>query len=368
MVGSANMLRQASLFCSYRKIQGVVMRVVVLGGAGFLGSHLCRTLLDAGDEVVCIDNLCTGRRANLNAFVHRRAFEFVHADISAGPLCVRGRVDAVAHLASPASPPDYHRMPLETLAVGSRGTEHALQLAAQHDARFLLASTSEVYGDPDVHPQPEDYWGNVNSVGPRSVYDEAKRYAEALTMAYQRKFGDDVGIVRIFNTYGPGMRPEDGRVVTSFITQALNGDPLTIYGDGSQTRSFCYVDDLVAGLVAMLTSTETGPLNLGNPVEWTVLELARIVLDVTGSSSPIEFHPLPQDDPTRRRPDISRARELLGWEPLIPAREGVRRTVEWFRSRPVEVAAAAASVAGPQFEPRPRAAATPSRRSEPILS
>jgi dTDP-glucose 4,6-dehydratase len=343
------------------------MRIVVLGGAGFLGSQLCGTLLAAGDEVVCIDNLCTGRRANVSAYLGRPGFEFVYADITVEPLCVRGRVDAVAHLASPASPPDYHRMPLETLAVGSRGTEHALQLAAQHDARFLLASTSEVYGDPDVHPQPEDYWGNVNSVGPRSVYDEAKRYAEALTMAYRRQFGDDVGIVRIFNTYGPGMRPEDGRVVTSFVTQALNGDPLTIYGDGSQTRSFCYVDDLVRGLVAMLTSTETGPVNLGNPVEWTVLELAHIVLDVTGSASPIEFHPLPQDDPTRRRPDITRARELLGWEPLVSAHEGLRRTVEWFRAHPADVAAAAASVAGPQFQPRPRTEIPSPRRLKPVL-
>ncbi|MFD2093372.1 UDP-glucuronic acid decarboxylase family protein [Blastococcus deserti] len=344
------------------------MRVVVLGGAGFLGSHLCGTLLAAGDEVVCIDNLSTGRRTNTTPFLGRPGFEFVHADIAAGPLCVRGAVDAVANLASPASPPDYHRMPLETLAAGSRGTEHALQLAAQHGARFLLASTSEVYGDPDVHPQPEDYWGNVNSVGPRSVYDEAKRYAEAVTMAYRRQFGDDVGIVRIFNTYGPGMRPEDGRVVTSFITQALNGDPLTIYGDGSQTRSFCYVDDLVRGLVAMLTSTETGPLNLGNPVEWTVLELARIVLEVTGSTSPLEFHPLPQDDPTRRRPDIGRARRLLGWQPEISAHEGLRRTVEWFRARPAEVAAAAPSVAGPQVEPRPGARIPSPRRSAPVLS
>ena len=335
------------------------MRVVVAGGAGFLGSHLCRSLLAAGDEVVCEDNLATGRLSNVRLLAARPGFEFIRADVSAGPLCVRGRVDAVANLASPASPPDYHRMPLETLAAGSRGTEHTLQLAAQHSARYLLASTSEVYGDPEVHPQGEEYWGNVNSVGPRSVYDEAKRYAEALTMAYRRSFGDDVGIVRIFNTYGPGMRPEDGRVVTSFITQALNGDPLTIYGDGSQTRSFCYVDDLVRGLVAMLTSPETGPVNLGNPVERTVLELAQMVLEVTGSRSAVEFHPLPADDPTRRRPDITRAREVLGWQPEIPDREGLRRTVEWFRTRPGEVAAAASAVAGPQFEPGHPAAAAP---------
>ena len=329
------------------------MRVVVTGGAGFLGSHLCRSLIAAGDRVVCIDNLSTGRLANVQPLLDDPTFEFIRADISAGPLCVRGQVDAVANLASPASPDDYHRMPLETLATGSRGTEHALQLAAQHSARFLLTSTSEVYGEPEVHPQQEDYWGNVNSVGPRSVYDEAKRYAEALTMAYRRQYGDDVGIVRIFNTYGPGMRPADGRVVTTFITQALSGEPLTIYGDGTQTRSFCYVDDLVRGLIAMLTSTETGPVNLGNPVERSVLELAQIILEVTGSRSPIEFHPLPQDDPTRRRPDITRARELLGWRPEIPDREGLRRTVEWFRRRPAEVAAAASAVAGRQFEPGP---------------
>ncbi|RBY78137.1 SDR family NAD-dependent epimerase/dehydratase [Geodermatophilus sp. TF02-6] len=334
------------------------MRIVVTGGAGFLGSHLSRWLLSGGHQVLCVDDLSTGRRDNLASLLDDPRFEFHQADVAAGPLPVRGRVDAVAHLASPASPPDYHRLPLETLAVGSRGTEHALQLSAQNDARFLLASTSEVYGDPEVHPQVEDYWGNVNPVGPRSVYDEAKRYAEAVTMAYARQVGVDVGIVRIFNTYGPGMRAEDGRVVTSFITQALNGDPLTIYGDGSQTRSFCYVDDLVRGLVAMLETSVTGPVNLGNPVERTVLELARIVCDVTGSRSPIEFHPLPEDDPTRRRPDISRAERLLGWRPEVSDSEGLRRTVEWFRSQPAEVAAAAAAVAGTQYQGRAHGAAT----------
>jgi dTDP-glucose 4,6-dehydratase len=326
------------------------MRIIVTGGAGFLGSHFSRRLLASGHRVVCIDNLSTGQRRNVEPLLDDPRFEFYQADVAAGPLPVRGHVDVVAHLASPASPPDYHRMPLETLAVGSRGTEHALQLSARHDARFLLASTSEVYGDPEVHPQVEDYWGNVNPVGPRSVYDEAKRYAEAVTMAYARHLGVDVGIVRIFNTYGPGMRPEDGRVVTSFITQALNGDPLTIYGDGSQTRSFCYVDDLVRGLIAMLDTQVTGPVNLGNPVERSVLELARIIRDVTGSESPIEFHPLPQDDPTRRRPDTTRAEQLLGWRPEVPDTEGLRRTVDWFRSRPSEVAAAAAAVAGAQYE------------------
>jgi len=326
------------------------MRIVVAGGAGFLGSHLCSALLAGGDHVVAVDNVSTGRHRNIAPLLDYPGFEFVQADITAAPVGVRGGVDAVANLASPASPPDYHRMPLETLAVGSRGTENTLQLAAQHGARYLLASTSEIYGDPLMHPQREDYWGNVNPIGPRSVYDEAKRYAEAVTMAHHRAYGDDVGIVRIFNTYGPRMRPADGRVVTSFITQALNGDPLTIYGDGSQTRSFCYVDDLVRGIDAMLRSMATGPVNLGNPREFTMLELAEQVLELTGSRSGIEFHPLPKDDPTRRRPDISRARDLLGWEPRIPLAEGLSRTIEYFRSQPVEVAAAARAVAGAQFE------------------
>jgi dTDP-glucose 4,6-dehydratase len=328
------------------------MRIVVTGGAGFLGSHLCASLLASGDHVVCVDNLSTGLLGNIAPMRDHPAFEFVRADIAEEPLRVRGPVDAVANLASPASPPDYHRMPLETLAVGSRGTENAVQLAARHGARFVLASTSEIYGDPLVHPQVEDYFGNVNSIGPRSVYDEAKRYAEAVTMAYRRQYGTDVGIVRIFNTYGPRMRPADGRVVTSFITQSLNGQPLTIYGDGSQTRSFCFVDDLVAGIVAMLRSSETGPVNLGNPVERTVLELARLVLDLTGSSSPIEFHPLPQDDPTRRRPDITRARQLLGWEPRVDVGDGLRQTIDWFAAHRDEVAAAAPLVAGAQYEGR----------------
>jgi dTDP-glucose 4,6-dehydratase len=328
------------------------MRVVVTGGAGFLGSHLCSALLAAGDDVVCIDNLSTGQLRNVTPMLGHPGFDFVEADITSGPLHVRGTVDAVANLASPASPPDYHRLPLETLAVGSRGTENALELASRHDARFVLASTSEIYGDPLVHPQVEEYLGNVSSIGPRSVYDEAKRYAEAVTMAYRREYGSNVGILRIFNTYGPRMRPADGRVVTSFITQALNGDALTIYGDGSQTRSFCYVDDLVRGILAMLGSTETGPVNLGNPVEHTVLELAELVLDLTGSSSSIEFHRLPQDDPTRRRPDITRARDLLAWEPRVDVTEGLRRTTEWFAHHRDEVAAAASVVAGAQFEGR----------------
>ncbi len=325
------------------------MRVVVTGGAGFLGSHLSQYLLDRGDEVVCVDNLCTGQWVNVEMFLANPRYSFVHADVSAG-LDVPGAVDAVAHLASPASPPDYHRMPLETLAVGSRGTEHALQLAHRHNARFVLASTSEVYGDPLVHPQVEEYFGNVNPIGRRSVYDEAKRYAEAVSMAYGRSLGVDVGIFRIFNTYGPRMRPEDGRVVTSFITQALTGTPITIYGDGSQTRSFCFVDDLVRGIVAMIDSDVTGPINLGNPYERTMLELAELVLELTGSGSKLEFHRLPQDDPTRRRPDITKAQDHLGWDPVVSAEQGLQITIDWFKARPLQLRASVDAVAGAQFE------------------
>lgn len=307
------------------------MRVAVTGGCGFLGSHLCEALLRRGDTVVCLDDLSTGQPANLTHLRSYPGFEFIKADVSVA-VDVPGAVDAVAHLASPASPPDYLRMPLQTLAVGSRGTENALELARRNDARFLLASTSEVYGDPQVHPQDEEYWGHVNPVGPRSVYDEAKRYAEAVSLAYRRTVGVDVGIVRIFNTYGPRMRPHDGRVVSSFIDQALRGEPLTVYGDGKQTRSFCYVSDLVRGLVAMLDSSGTGPVNLGNPEEWTVQELAELVLDVTGSASEIRYHPLPTDDPVRRRPVITRAMEQLSWRPEVTVEDGVRRTVEWFRA------------------------------------
>jgi dTDP-glucose 4,6-dehydratase len=326
------------------------MRVLVTGGAGFLGSHLCETLLGRGDAVVCVDNLSTGRLRNVAEFIAHPAFTFIEGDVSQ-PLEVTGPLDAIAHLASPASPPDYHRMPLETLAVGSRGTEHVLMLAEQASARMVLASTSEVYGDPLVHPQPEEYWGNVNSVGPRSVYDEAKRYAEALTMAYARSRGVSVGIVRIFNTYGPRMRAEDGRVVSSFIAQALNGDPLTVYGRGTQTRSLCYVDDLVRGIVAMLDCDMTGPVNLGNPQELTVLEIAELILAITGSDSRIEFHPLPVDDPSRRCPQIGLAVQKLGWTPQVGTEEGLRRTVDYFRSQADEVLAAADALAGGQDGP-----------------
>jgi nucleoside-diphosphate-sugar epimerase len=326
------------------------MRIVVTGGAGFLGSHLCETLVRRGDSVVCVDDLSTGTLGNLAHLRHADAFEFRTVDVSAG-LNVRGQVDAVAHLASPASPPDYLRRPLETLAVGSRGTENALKLAARTGARFVLASTSEVYGDPAEHPQREGYWGNVNPIGPRSVYDEAKRFAEAVTMAYHRTHNVDTGIMRIFNTYGPRMRPEDGRVVSSFITQALTGQPLTIYGTGEQTRSFCYVDDLIRGIVAMLDSDQEGPINLGNPQERTVTELAQLVLATTGSSSPIEYHPLPVDDPCRRRPDITMAAELLGWAPVVNTEEGLRRTVAWFSGQPQQrIRSASAALVGGQLD------------------
>jgi dTDP-glucose 4,6-dehydratase len=321
------------------------MRTVVTGGAGFLGSHLCEALLTRGDAVVCIDNLSTGSLANIEELMRLPNFDFVEADVTR-EIFVIGPIDAVAHLASPASPPDYLRHPLETLAAGSRGSENALRLAHGAAARFLLASTSEVYGDPTVHPQPEHYWGNVNPIGPRSVYDEAKRYAEAVTIAYARALGTNVGIVRIFNTYGPRMRPHDGRVISTFIAQALNGDPLTIYGDGSQTRSYCYVDDLVRGIVSMIDSTETGPINLGTHFELSVLELASLVLKTTGSNSVLEYYALPADDPTRRHPVLTRAEERLGWRPQISMEEGLRRMVEWFRSRPKDVAAARLAISG----------------------
>lgn len=305
-------------------------RVVVTGGAGFIGSHLCEALIAGGDEVVCVDDLSSGRRENLQALSSTGEFTFVESDVSKG-IEVPGHVDAVAHLASPASPPEYLRRPLETLAVGSRGTEAALELAEAHGARFLLASTSEVYGDPLVHPQTETYWGNVNPVGPRSVYDEAKRFSEALAMAHHRARGANVGIVRIFNTYGPRLRAGDGRVVSNFLTQALAGEPLTIYGDGTQTRSFCYVDDLVQGLLAMLKAGVTGPVNLGNPDEHTIADLAALVLDITGSASLTVYRPLPIDDPARRRPDVSLACDVIGWKPTTDLKAGLCKTSDWFR-------------------------------------
>ncbi len=325
------------------------MRVVVTGGAGFLGSHLCEALVARGDAVYCVDNFLTSDPSNIDWLLSNPNFHFIQADVSE-QISVPVRVDAIAHLASAASPPDYHRFPLETLAAGSRGTQNCLDLALLHGARFVLASTSEIYGDPLVHPQTEDYWGNVSTIGPRSVYDESKRFAEALTAAYCRSRSVRGGILRIFNTFGPRMRPSDGRVVSNFITQALNGDPITIYGDGLQTRSFCYVDDLVRGIVAMLDSEEFGPVNMGNPLERTIRDLAEAVISLTGSRSPVQYHDLPVDDPTRRRPDISRAGSLLGWHPAVDVEEGLRRTVAWFGRHRQDVAAAAESVAGPQFQ------------------
>ncbi|MCL7427196.1 UDP-glucuronic acid decarboxylase family protein [Streptomyces sp. YS415] len=359
------------------------MRVVVTGGGGFLGSHLCEALLRRGDAVVCLDDFSTGVMENVTHLLSDPAFELQRVDVSEG-IDVAGRVDAVAHLASPASPPDYLRRPLETLAVGSRGTENALRLALRHGARFVLASTSEIYGDPLVHPQEETYWGNVNSIGPRSVYDEAKRFAEAVSAAYRRTHGLDVGIARIFNTYGPRMRPHDGRVVSSFITQALTGEPITIYGDGGQTRSFCYVDDLTRGLLALLDSSEMGPFNLGNPIERTVCELAETVLTLTGSASEVNHHPLPVDDPVRRRPVITRARQVLGWTPEIDLADGLRRTIAYFSAHPDRLGVAAAAIRGgqdettvlpasvsvaPQAIPAPAAVSTPSATaSEPAAA
>lgn len=308
------------------------MRTVVTGGAGFIGSHLCERLLHAGHDVVCVDSFLTSSVDNIEHLLGERHFQFSHGDITQG-LDVPGPVDAVLHLASPASPADYLKLPLETLRVGSAGTWHALDLAAAKRARFLLTSTSESYGDPLIHPQPESYWGHVNPVGPRSVYDEAKRFGEALTMAYRRSRGVDAKIVRIFNTFGPRMRPDDGRAIPTFIRQALRGEPITVTGDGSQTRSLCYVDDVVEGLMRMLASGHGGPVNLGNPHEVSMLELAQWISKLTTSSSEITLIPRPQDDPEKRRPDITKARELLGWEPTTPVERGLCDTITDFRRR-----------------------------------
>jgi dTDP-glucose 4,6-dehydratase len=307
--------------------------VVVAGGAGFIGSHVCAGLVAAGRRVICVDNFLTGCAANVAHLQDHPLFRLVEADVSDEPFRhgIGEPLDAVLNLASPASPEDYLRYPLETLEAGALGTLHTLELAREHGARYLLASTSEVYGDPQVHPQPERYWGHVNPVGPRSVYDEAKRYAEALTTAYRDRHGLRTGIARFFNTYGPGMRRDDGRAIPTFIRQALGNEPLTVAGDGSQTRSVCFVDDLVAGIRLLLDSGHAGPVNLGNPEELPVLRIAQMVREQTRSDSPITFIPRPQDDPSRRCPDITLARELLGWTPTVPAVEGIRRTVDWFR-------------------------------------
>jgi dTDP-glucose 4,6-dehydratase len=306
-------------------------RIVITGGAGFLGSHLCDALLAEGHEVVAVDNLITGQMANIEHLFGNDAFQFVRHDVT-NHLWIPGPVDIVLHFASPASPIDYLDIPIQTLKVGSLGTHNALGLAKDKGARFLLASTSEVYGDPEVHPQPEGYWGNVNPVGLRGCYDEAKRFAEAMTMAYHRVHGVDIRIVRIFNTYGPRMRPNDGRVVSTFLTQALQGLPLTVFGAGNQTRSFCFVSDLIAGILAVLWSDHVGPVNVGNPGEFTMLELADVVREVTGSDVPLVHEPLPADDPSRRQPDISLIQSIANWQPETDLRTGLAVTAAWLES------------------------------------
>ena len=309
------------------------MRTVVTGGAGFLGSHLCERLLADGDEVIALDNFLTGNPGNVAHLLENPAFRLVRADIT-DYVHVPGPVDQVLHFASPASPIDYLQLPIETMKVGSTGTLHALGLAKEKGARFLLASTSETYGDPQVHPQPETYWGHVNPVGPRGVYDEAKRYAEALTMAYKRTHDVDTVILRIFNTHGPRMRPNDGRAIPAFATQALTGKPITVAGDGSQTRSVIYVDDLIEGIMRLLRSDLVGPVNIGNPHEVSVLQLAEAIKQITGSDSPITFIERPTDDPSVRQPDITLAKRELGWEPKVEFVDGLTRTIDYFRSHP----------------------------------
>jgi dTDP-glucose 4,6-dehydratase len=306
-------------------------RALITGGAGFLGSHLCELFLSRGHEVVCMDNFITGNPKNVEHLFGRDGFSFVKYDVT-NYIHVDGALDYVLHFASPASPIDYLEKPIQTLKVGSLGTHKTLGLAKDRKARYLIASTSEVYGDPLVHPQKEDYWGNVNPVGPRGVYDEAKRFAEAMTMAYHRFHGVETRIVRIFNTYGERMRVKDGRVVPALISQALRNEPLTVFGDGSQTRSFCYVSDLIEGIYRLLMSNEVQPTNIGNPSEMTVLQFAKVIKKLTGSNAPIEFRPLPEDDPKIRKPDITKAKQLLGWEPKVPLEEGLTRTIEYFRS------------------------------------
>ncbi len=308
-------------------------RAVVTGGAGFLGSHLCEQLLARGLDVVCVDNFLTGNVENIEHLRGREGFTLMQADVSHG-ITIPGPVGYVLHFASPASPVDYLKLPIETLSVGSRGTFHALDLAVHKGARFLLASTSEVYGDPLVHPQPESYWGNVNPVGPRGVYDEAKRFSEALTTAYRATFGLDAAIARIFNTYGPRMRPHDGRAIPNFISQALREEPLTVFGDGLQTRSVCYVDDEIEGLLALLFSGHPGPMNIGNPAEISMLDLARTIVELAGSASAIEFEPRPVDDPQIRQPDVTLATQEIGWQPRHSLDAGLKLTIEWFRTLP----------------------------------
>jgi dTDP-glucose 4,6-dehydratase len=306
------------------------MRILITGGAGFIGSHLCETLLARGADVICVDNLITGNDDNIKALMKDKSFTFIKHDVSQN-LATNEKVNYVLHFASPASPPDYLRFPIETLSVGSAGTLNSLELARQKGAKFLFSSTSEVYGDPLQNPQTEEYWGNVNPVGPRSVYDEAKRFSEALVMAYHRYFNIDTRIVRIFNTYGPRMRPNDGRAIPNFIMQALNNEPITAYGDGSQTRSFCYISDLIDGITRLMETNINQPINLGNPNEMTILQLAKKIVEITKSESKIVFKPLPENDPKLRRPDISKARNILSWEPRTSLDDGLARTIEWFK-------------------------------------
>ena len=308
------------------------MRILVTGGAGFLGSHLCDRLLAEGHDVVAMDNLITGSTDNIAHLAGNRRFQFVHHDVT-NYLYLSGPLDAILHFASPASPIDYLELPIQTLKVGSLGTHNALGLALAKSARFLLASTSEIYGDPLVHPQQESYWGNVNPIGPRGVYDEAKRFSEAMTMAYHRSHNVDTRIVRIFNTYGPRMRLRDGRVVPNFVGQALRQEPLTVYGQGKQTRSFCYVSDLVDGIYSLLLSQENTPVNIGNPTELTIYDFAQVINELTDNPAGIRFEPLPVDDPQQRQPDITKARQCLGWSPQVDLRSGMAQTVEWFRNQ-----------------------------------
>lgn len=311
-------------------------RALVTGGAGFLGSHLCETLLQRGYEVIAMDSLLTGDLRNIEHLFGQKGFSFVNYDVTHF-VHVPGKLDAILHFASPASPIDYLELPIQTLKVGSLGTHNMLGLAKEKKSKFLLASTSEVYGDPLEHPQTEDYWGNVNTIGPRGVYDEAKRFAEAITMAYRRTHGVDTRICRIFNTYGPRMRLRDGRALPSFLTQALRGEDVTVFGDGSQTRSFCYVSDLIDGIIKLLESNVTDPVNIGNPSEMTIGDFAREIIIATGSKSKIVYKPLPKDDPKQRRPNITRAKTLLGWEPKVPLAQGIEKTIAWFRPRVAEL-------------------------------
>jgi dTDP-glucose 4,6-dehydratase len=308
------------------------MRILVTGGAGFLGSHLCDRLLAEGHDVIAMDNLLTGNTDNIAHLAGNKRFLFIEHNVT-NYIYIKGDLDAILHFASPASPVDYLELPIQTLKVGSLGTHNALGLAMAKGARLLLASTSEVYGDPQVHPQTEDYWGHVNPIGPRGVYDEAKRFAEAMVMAYHRSHGVDTRIVRIFNTYGPRMRLNDGRVVPNFIGQALRGEPLTVYGDGSQTRSFCFVSDLVDGIYRLLLSNEVEPVNIGNPTETTILEFAQKINTFTGNQAGIQFKPLPKDDPKQRQPNIGKAQRILGWEPKVALDQGMATTVDWFAER-----------------------------------